>query len=49
VIQVGTGMDKEAKKTSGYNQNIVIEDNLFRVFDSTPLLKYLCGGWPEIP
>jgi len=39
VIQVGTGMDKEALKTSGYNKNILIEDNLFRVFDSIPLLN----------
>jgi hypothetical protein len=39
VIQVGTGMDKEARKTSTYNKNIVIEDNLFRVFDSIPLLN----------
>ena len=38
-IQVGTGMAKEARKTSGYNKNIVIEDNLFRVFDATPLLN----------
>lgn len=38
-IQVGTGMAKEARKTSRYNKNIVIENNLFRVFDTTPLLN----------
>lgn len=38
-IEVGTGMAKEARKTSRYNKNITIENNLFRVFDSTPLLS----------
>ena len=38
-IQVGTGMDKDARKTTHYNKNITIENNLFRVFDSTPLLN----------
>lgn len=38
-IQVGTGMKKEARKTTRYNKNITIENNLFRVFDSTPLLS----------
>ena len=37
-IEVGSGMEKEARKTTRYNKNIMIEDNLFRVFDSTPLL-----------
>lgn len=39
VIQVGTGMDKTARATSRYNRNIRIEDNVFRMFDSTPLLN----------
>jgi len=38
-IEVGTGMEKDARKTSRYNKNITIEDNLFRVFDATPLLN----------
>lgn len=38
LFEVGTGMDKEARKTSGYHKNIVIEDNLFRVFEPPTLL-----------
>ncbi len=38
VIQVGAGMDNAARASSRYNQNIRIEDNLFRVFDAIPLL-----------
>jgi hypothetical protein len=38
-IQVGTGLDETARTASRYNRNILIEDNLFRIFDSTPLLN----------
>ena len=38
-IAVGTGMEKAARKTTRYNKNIRIENNLFRTFDSTPLLS----------
>jgi len=38
-IQVGAGIADEFKKTSRYNKNITIEDNLFRVFGSLPLLS----------
>ena len=37
-IQIGTGMTEAARKTTRYNKNITIKNNLFRVFDSTPLL-----------
>jgi hypothetical protein len=39
VIQVGAGIAEEHRKTSRYNRNIVIEDNLFRVFSPLPLLS----------
>ena len=38
-IQVGAGVAKEFRKTTRYNRNIVIEDNLFRVFSPLPLLS----------
>ena len=38
-IEVASGIAKEARKTTRYNKNITIENNLFRVFDSTPLLS----------
>ena len=38
-IEVGSGLANEARKTTRYNKNITIENNLFRVFDSTPLLS----------
>ena len=38
-IEVGTGMEKAARKTTRYNKNILIENNLFLIFDSTPLLS----------
>ena len=37
-IQVGSGIAAECRKTSRYNQNILVEDNLFRVFGPQPLL-----------
>ncbi|MCX6939072.1 MAG: hypothetical protein NTU80_14495, partial [Verrucomicrobia bacterium] len=39
VIMVGSGIAKEAQATTRYNKNILIEDNLFRVFSSQPLLN----------
>lgn len=38
-IQVGSGIKKEFRANSRYNRNIVIEDNLFRVFSTLPLLS----------
>ncbi len=37
VIAVGAGIEPSQQASSRYNRNIVIEDNLFRVFDHTPL------------
>ena len=37
-VEVGSGIAKEYRKTSRYNRNIVIEDNLFRVFGPQTLL-----------
>lgn len=37
-IQVASGIADEHKRTSRYNRNIRIEDNLFRVFGSHPLV-----------
>ena len=39
VITVGSGIAKECQATSRYNKNILIENNLFRVFSDQPLLK----------
>lgn len=41
VIDVKAGV-REDKQTSRYNKNIVVSDNLFRVFGSTPLLHAYC-------
>lgn len=38
-IQVGAGIAPEYCKTTRYNRNILIEDNLFKVFSSLPLLS----------
>ena len=38
-IQMGAGIEKEFRKTTRYNRNIMIEDNLFRVFSPLPLLS----------
>ncbi|MEI6073543.1 MAG: right-handed parallel beta-helix repeat-containing protein [Verrucomicrobiae bacterium] len=38
-ISVGSGIAKEFRKSSRYNRNILIEDNLFRTFDTGPLVK----------
>lgn len=44
-IQVGSGIAEEHKKTSRYNRNIRIEENLFRVFGTHPLvLVYSVDG-----
>ena len=39
VITVGSGISKDFRATSRYNQNITIENNLFRVFSDHPLLN----------
>ena len=39
VITVGSGISKEFRATSRYNQNITIENNLFRVFSDHPILN----------
>lgn len=41
VIDVKAGI-REGKETSRYNKNIVVADNVFRVFGSTPLLHAYC-------
>jgi hypothetical protein len=38
-IEVKSGIADEHKKTSRYNKNIRIEDNLFRVFGNHPLVQ----------
>jgi hypothetical protein len=38
-IQVGSGIADEFKRTSRYNRNIRIENNLFRAFSQLPLLS----------
>jgi hypothetical protein len=38
-IQVGSGIAEEFRKTSRYNRNIRIENNLFRCFGRLPLLS----------
>ncbi|QTN33916.1 right-handed parallel beta-helix repeat-containing protein [Akkermansiaceae bacterium] len=38
-IQVGSGIAEEFRKTSRYNRNIRIENNLFRAFSPLPLLS----------
>lgn len=38
-IQVGSGIAEEFRKTSRYNRNIRIENNLFRSFGRVPLLS----------
>ena len=38
VIQVGAGIEPSQRAQSRYNRNIVIEDNLFRVFDQVALI-----------
>lgn len=41
VIDVKAGV-REDKETSRYNKNLVVSDNVFRVFGSTPLLNAYC-------
>jgi hypothetical protein len=38
-IQVGSGISEQFRKTSRYNRNIRIENNLFRTFSPLPLLS----------
>ncbi|MBU2881736.1 right-handed parallel beta-helix repeat-containing protein [Psychrosphaera sp. B3R10] len=39
VIAVAAGIDKKYQHTSRYNKNIIIENNLFKVFDMAPILN----------
>ncbi len=41
VIEVAAGISED-KDTSRYNRNIVIENNIFRMFDDSSLLKIYC-------
>lgn len=43
-IQVGSGIDKSCQPTSRYNRGIVIEDNIFRVFDPRIMNMYSVDG-----
>jgi hypothetical protein len=43
-IQVGSGIAKECRAASRYNRGIVIEDNVFRVFDPRLLNLYCVDG-----
>lgn len=43
-IQVGSGIAKECRAASRYNRGIVIEDNLFRVFDPRLINAYSVDG-----
>lgn len=43
-IQVGSGIEKSCRATSRYNRNIVIEDNIFRIFDPRILNLYSVDG-----
>jgi Right handed beta helix region len=40
VIQVGSGIDAQGRKTSRYNSNILIEGNTFKVFDPRLINAY---------
>lgn len=42
VIQVGAGIKPDQRVQSRYNRGIVIDDNLFEVFDGTPLVNGYC-------
>lgn len=45
IIAVGSGIQSSARSISRYNRNIVIEDNLFRMFDQGPIvLAYSVDG-----
>jgi polygalacturonase len=39
VIAVAAGIDDKYKETSRYNKNILIENNIFKVFDKAPVLN----------
>ncbi len=43
-IQVGSGIAKECRAASRYNRGIVIEDNVFRVFDPRLINAYSVDG-----
>jgi len=43
-IQVGSGIDKACRPTSRYNRGIIIENNIFRVFDPRILNIYCVDG-----
>jgi hypothetical protein len=44
VIQVGAGIAKDYQPISRYNRNIVIEDNVFQVFDPRIIRAYSLDG-----
>jgi hypothetical protein len=44
VIQVGAGIDPSQRAVSRYNRNILIEDNVFRVFDPRLINVYCVDG-----
>jgi hypothetical protein len=38
VIEVGAGIEPAQRDASRYNRNVLIEDNVFRIFDQAPLM-----------
>lgn len=44
VIQVGSGIDRQSRKTSRYNNNILIEKNIFKMFSPRLINAYSVDG-----
>ncbi|MBN9662153.1 MAG: right-handed parallel beta-helix repeat-containing protein [Acidobacteria bacterium] len=42
VIEVAAGIDPKERTHNGYNRNIVVEENLFRQFDTNPIISAYC-------
>jgi len=42
IIEAAAHMDPDYLPTSRYNKNLLVEQNLFRVFDGTPILYLEC-------
>lgn len=42
VIETGAGIDKTQRANNYYNRNITIEDNLFRQFETNPIVQVYC-------
>ncbi|MGJ5819748.1 alpha-1,3-galactosidase-related protein [Paludibaculum fermentans] len=42
VIEVAAGIDSKERTGNGYNRNIVVEENLFRQFDTNPIVSAYC-------